>query len=308
MAVAIAANLRNAFLESPSRLICDADITDTNEHKKKNNPRLVMEKFLGAKTNDFLRNEFPVLGFGLVASLHCIAGLDKYLKFLPRSVGKFLDQHSLSVTKVTKAINFLFKGIECLSVGRSVEGALKLILPIFFFKSKLENFFALTGMVSGLTMMEASQIPKTNLMPNNNDLLGNLKNNLHATTAMYQEIFGGKNLDYNHLFFAGGNVKLIGSVLGTIFERNDFLRKTFSVIRNGGSMIADVSKFFQKDINWKISGSLYPLASIFDMIQNLINNLDERRIFAHLSFAANALANFFYLNITKARTDGTYKV
>lgn len=279
-----------------------------NQEQSKNTKDCYMENFLGKTTHKFLRNEFPVLGFGLTSVLHCLIGLHKYFNFLPKSLGEFLDLNLFKATKFVKAINYFLKGAECLSVGRGMEGLFKLFLPLLFLKSKLENFFSFTGIISGLTMMEASQIPKTNKMPNNAQILGNIKNNVEATKLMYQEIFNRKNLDYNHLFFSGGNVKLIGSILGTIFENNGLLRRASALIRNGGSIAADISKFFQRDINWKISGSFFSMASIFDIWQNFIDNSDRRRAIAHLSIAAKTLANFFYLNITKARTDGTYKI
>ena len=276
--------------------------------KISNNKTAVLENFFGPKVLDFVRNKFPILGFGLVSTAHLLSGLHMLFNILPSGIGDFLDKNSLKATKLVKSINYLLKGIESLLVGRGVEAMTKLILPFIYFRSKLENFHTMSGIISGLGMIEASQIPKTMQMKNTDHFFNNFKNNFLATKKMIQEIFSFKNLTKDHLFFGGGLIKFTGSLLGTIFEENKYLRRLYTLVRNTGSITADVSKFFQNDINWIISGTLFPIGSLLDIIQNFTDDTKQRRAFSHLSFVANSMANFFYLNITKSRTDGTYKI
>lgn len=276
--------------------------------KINNSKTAVLENLLGPRVLDFARNKFPIIGFGLVSTAHLLSGLHMFFNILPSGIGDFLDKNSLKATKLVKSINYLLKGVESLLVGRSVEAMTKLILPFIYFKSKLENLHTMSGIISGISLVEASQIPKTIHMKNTNHFFNNFINNFITTKEMIKEIFNFKKLTKDHLLFVGGLIKFIGSLLGTIFEENTQLRRFYTIIRNTGSVAGDVSKLFQKDINWIISGTLFPIASLFDIIQNFTDDTKQRRAFSHLSFVANSLANFFYLNITKSRTDGTYKI
>ena len=292
-----------------TRLAYKEPKTNQSEKIKSSKDNTVkLEAIFGKRTTSFLRDKFPIIGFSFISVAHLLSGLHMFFDFLPKPLGQFLDKHSLQATKLIKSVNYLFKGVESMIVGRGVEALTKLSLPFIYLRSKLENFHTLSGIISGLTMLEASQVPKTIKMKDTNNFFKNFKNNFSAAAEMYKEIFNFKNLNQNHLFFSGGNIKFIGSLLGAVFEQNTVLRRIYTLVRNAGSIAADVSKFFQNDINWKISGTLFPVASLFDTIQNFTDYEKHRRAFAHLSFTANALANYFYLNITKARTDGTYKI
>jgi hypothetical protein len=107
-------------------------------------------------------------------------------------------------------------------------------------------------------------------------------------------------------FCAWGN--FLGAILGFFVGNNHSspLGKLASLLRNAGGVGCDWAKFIHPDINNKISALLYLGVSGFDFAKSFAND-SSANIMSHFSLALNNFANYYYVNTTKATTDGDFK-
>lgn len=270
----------------------------------------------------FVRDQLPVIGYGSASVLHLIAGVNKLGKFvLPKSIGDIIDKYSLTLSKAVNVANYTYKGIEALSGKRAWEGLARLAYSLIVPFVPLESVFSASGISSGLTMMEQAQRHKLKDLPPAQSLGEDLKRNFVAFKDMCVESLQGlpfisknpkifvspsKEQGHSMFFCAWGN--FLGAILGFFVGNNHSspLGKLASLLRNAGGVGCDWAKFIHPDINNKISALLYLGVSGFDFAKSFAND-SSANIMSHFSLALNNFANYYYVNTTKATTDGDFQ-
>ncbi len=263
-----------------------------------------------------LRDKIPAAGLALASTMHLIAGFSKATKSLPEGLENFFNQKSLWVSKAANLYNFLIKGVSALEHGRSWDGIGRLAYSIAPFAS-LENFFLFSGLSSGISMMEQGH--KDKVKPSKNlfeDFINNAKAFKEKIIEIYQAglgkdrmIFRGRDFEEQHkgTMFVSAFGNFFGAALGVLFpDKGSPLRKAAAIIRNLGGIGCDYGKLLHADINNRLSGGIYLAVSGLDILQTFTPE-PFATVLSHLSLATNNLANFFYVNTSSGRDDGTYK-
>lgn len=266
------------------------------------------------KTN-FIRERLPQLGTALAAGMHAFAGASKAVKFLPDGMTNFLDKNSTNVTKIVNVGNYLMKGLEAISKGRAWDGIGRLMYPIVVPFMDQEDVFLSSGLSSGITMFEQGQRHKVGEIKT---LAGDFTGNLKAFGGMISDIkrngfgkdrllFVPENKEKGHTMWLGANGNFFGALLGLAAGKGKSpLKKFASIVRNAGGIVCDWGKIMSPDINNKISGITYLMVSVLDVLQ-AFSPEPLASTLSHFSLAINNIANYFYVNTSKATSDGTYQ-
>ena len=265
----------------------------------------------------WIRDYIPAAGLAVASAMHIIAGLDKLKNVLPESLSSIFDKYALGVSKASNLLNYLAKGASALIHGRSWDaiGRLAFLVPSF---ASQENFFLFSGVSSGITMMEQGHI---DYVKKSSNLAEDFVNNCKAFKNKIVQVFSKGFFNKDRLVFRGREIEekhkgtmfissfgnFFGAILGMISPNKDSsLRKVAAIVRNIGSAGCDWGKFFHKDINNKLSAVAYAGVSVLDILQTFYDG-STSRILSHFSLAINNLANFFYVNTSKARDENTYE-
>ena len=280
-----------------------------NEANKKT--KTIMQTPLG----DFLRDKFPAFALATASGMHIVAAFGKATEILPKSIENFFNKSSLHVSKLANLFNYSVKGISALAHGRSWDGIGRLAFWIAPF-ANLENFFLFSGISSGITMMEQGHID--HVKPSSN-IFEDFKHNTQAFFTKIKEVatngisnpfkpnFREKEEKNKRVMFVSAFGNFFGAVLGIISpEKNSALRKVASIVRNLGGIGCDIGKFFHPDMDNRISAAAYGVVSILDVMQTFAPE-PFSTILSHLSLATNNLANFYYVNTSKKRDEGSYQ-
>ncbi len=274
-------------------------------------------KALIATNNDFYRiarDTIPQIGLSAASIAHCASGLNRLVKFLPKSIGDLLDTHAQKLSKGANIFNYIVTAADAFLHKRSVDGLARAAYPAVIPFVNLEDMYMASGFSSGTTMMEKALQDKTKSMPENKELGGNLINNLKAFGSMWKEItqdgMGGlvtRVLNVkkapNPLMFLGGNFNFLGAFLGVAFGKSsDVIRKVATLIRNLGSMSTDVAKLFCGESNFLIAGLAYVAVSVLDIIKDYAPG-ESKRTLSHFGVAINNFANYYYLKASKVRSN-----
>ncbi|MEY3369783.1 MAG: hypothetical protein RLZZ361_453, partial [Cyanobacteriota bacterium] len=270
----------------------------------------------------FVRDQLPVLGYGGASVMHLLAGLSKLGKFiLPKSLADFIDKYSLTLSKAVNVANYTYKGIEALAGKRAWEGLARLAYSAIVPFVPLESVFSASGISSGLTMMEQAQRHKLSHLAPAQSLGEDLKRNFSAFKQMCLEslqglpfiskspkVFVSKSKEKGHTMFLCAWGNFLGAILGFFAgnNHNSPIGKLASFLRNAGGVGCDWAKFIHPDINNKISAVLYLGVSGFDFAKSFTNDASAN-VMSHFSLALNNFANYYYVNTTKATTDGEFQ-
>ena len=263
-----------------------------------------------------LRDKVPELGLALASGMHLIAGFAKATQTVPESITKFFDKHALTASKVANLWNYIAKGATALMNGRSWDGIGRLayILPSF---ASLENFFLFSGISSGITMMEQGHLDKVKESKN---LFEDFANNSKAFVEKIKEVYNA-GLGKDRIVFRNQKVEekfkgtmfvsafgnFFGALLGMISpDKNSKLRKVAAVVRNLGGLGCDWGKFTHPDPNNRNSAIAYLGVSVLDVVQTFTPE-PFASVLSHFGLTINNLANYFYVNTSKARDEKTYK-
>lgn len=270
----------------------------------------------------FVRDQLPLLGYFGASTLHLIAGLNKLGKLvLPKKLAEMVDKRSLTVSKITNVINNGYAGVEALIDKRAWEGLARIAYSVIIPFVPLESVFSASGISSGLTMMEQAQRHKLRHLAPAKSLGEDLKRNFSAFKEMCLESIQGlpfisknpkvfvspsKEQGHSMFFCAWGN--FVGAILGFFAGNNHSspIGKLASFLRNAGGLGCDWAKGIHNDINNRISGILYFGVSALDFAKSFVDD-NSANIMSHFSMVLNNFANLFYVNTTKATTDGKFK-
>jgi hypothetical protein len=270
----------------------------------------------------FVRDQLPVLGYFGASTLHLIAGLNKLGKLvLPNKLAEMIDKYSLTVSKIINVTNNGYAGIEALIGKRAWEGLARIAYSVIIPFVPLESVFSASGISSGPTMMEQAQRHKLSHLAPAQSLGEDLKRNFSAFKEMFVESIRGlpfiskerkifvsraKEKGHTMFFCAWGN--FLGAILGFFAgnNHNSFIGKIASFLRNAGGLGCDWAKGIHNDINNRISGILYFGVSALDFAKSFVDD-NSANIMSHFSMVLNNFANLFYVNTTKATTDGEFK-
>ena len=260
-----------------------------------------------SKIDNLLQTTVTIIGYGIASSLHTIAALDRTLKFLPRSLSKLIDDNVQYISKLVNTGVFLSKSINAFGAKRGCDGLGRLLNPLAVWFAPQEDMYLASGLSSGSTMINFSQkhLNDDDYEPETNRQ--NLNDHFKAYGQKWKELiqdgfFGSKSKltlnrskNQGHLMFLGGNLNFLGAALGmTIGQGSHSLKAFGSIVRNTGSVVCDVAKMIDEDINFVKAGIIYGIVSIFDVWQALISNKEKSRTLSHITQALNNCANYFY--------------
>ena len=216
-------------------------------------------------------------------------------------------------------INYTTKGIDALKHNRSWDAIGRFAYPAIVPFRDQEDLFLSSGISSGITMFEQGQRHK---VPNPNhpeSFFKNFSHNISAFTKMFSEIIKGglwgkkrkvfvhEDKEEGHTMFLGALGNFSGALLGILSGRGkSIMKKIATIIRNTGGIICDWGKLVSPDINNRISGGTYLIVSVLDIIQSLSPEPIASMI-SHISLAINNLANYFYVNTSKATSEGKFQ-
>jgi len=263
-----------------------------------------------------LRDKVPELGLALASGMHLIAGFAKATNTIPKSITDFFNTHALTASKTANLWNYVAKGVTALANGRSWDGIGRLayVIPVF---ASLENFFLFSGISSGITMIEQGHLDKVKKSSN---LIGDFVNNSKAFVEKIKEVYE-HGLGKNRIVFRGQKIEekfkgtmfvsafgnVFGAILGMISPSKDSkLRKLAALVRNLGGLGCDWGKFTHADPNNRYSAIAYLGVSVLDVVQTFTPE-PFATVLSHFGLTINNLANYFYVNTSKARDDKTYK-
>ena len=277
----------------------------------------------GAKVvKNFIREKLPAACYVTASAGHLIAGVGKLTDFIPEPLTEFLDKYALKFSKIVNVANYTYKGVEAIIDKRAWEGLSRLTYSAVVPWVPLESVFTYSGISSGTTMMEQAQrhkivYPKSKPMSIGEDLHENIK----AFGTMCRETFSGlwgknrkiflsvekeKKGGHTMFFCAWGNI--IGAVSGMLAGTNyqSLLGRFAVVIRNLGGVGCDWAKLIHPDTNNKLSAIFFGIVSLFDVAKSFTETQMSHTL-SHFSMSMNNFANYFYVNTTKATSDGTFK-
>lgn len=273
-----------------------------------------------AKTKqiNFIRDEIPKYGLTVASIMHVLASLSKAFKFLPQSLADFLHVNSTRLSKTFNFVNYTVKGADALQNNRSWDALGRLAYSAIVPFQDQEDLFLSSGISSGITMFEQGQRHKVTDADKPKSFAENFMHNLNAFPKMIEEIIQGglgkdrkifvhENNEKGHTMFLGALGNFGGALLGILSGRGkSTMKKVATMIRNVGGIICDWGKIVSPDMNNRISGFTYLAVSILDVAQSLAPEPLASTI-SHLSLAINNVANYFYVNTSKATSDGTFK-
>lgn len=273
------------------------------------------------KTNEsikFIRDDIPKYGLTVASIMHVLASLSKAFKILPQSLADFFHVNSTRLSKTFNFVNYTVKGVDALRHKRSWDALGRLAYSAIVPFQDQEDVFLSSGISSGITMFEQGQRHKVPNADKPKDIVENFKHNCSAYLKMIPEVlkifpwkdrkvFVHENNEKGHTMFLGAMGNFGGALLGILSGKGkSTMKKVATVIRNVGGIVCDFGKIVSPDWNNKISGGTYLLVSVLDIFQSLAPEPLASTI-SHLSLAINNVANYFYVNTSKATSDGTFK-
>ncbi len=299
----------------------DASATAANETKPeaaKPPANSFLSMFLDTKHPyyEMLRDTFPQYATVVASIVHFVSAINGFKSFLPQVIGDFIDKQALKLSKSINIYNYCITAVDAFLNKRSVDALARMAFPVVIPMVDVNDFFMASGFSSGGTMIEKSLQEKTKTMPHNNELLGNISNNVEGFMEMWKDLlkdglgaFGSKlwavwKGDYKSLMFVGANCNVLGALLGTtIGQFSGLMRKVATIVRIKGSIETDIAKIFSGDTNFTKAGIAYIVVAALDLIKDYAGQ--KARPTAHLSLATNNFANYFYLNASKERSKVT---
>lgn len=261
-----------------------------------------------------IRDTIPEFGLTLASITHCISGLDRLTKFLPKSLSNFIDTHAQKLSKAVNILNYIVTAGDAFWHKRSVDGLARSAYPIVIPSVSLEDMYTASGFSSGTTMVELAMRDKTEKMPNNDGFGANIINNLKAYKITWQELtsdgitaFFSKLLnvrkDYKPLTFVGGNFNFMGALLGLTFGQiSGSMRKLATLVRDIGSITTDLGKMFCGESNFAVSGAAYIVVALLDVAKDYAPG-ELKRTLSHFGVAISNFANYYYLRASKVRSE-----
>ncbi len=263
-----------------------------------------------AKQHSFIRDLAPIYGYSAACVLHILAGLSRISNLLPNSVGKFLDENAQKFSKLVNFLNYGGKSITAYKSNNSLDSISKGLLPAVIPWVSLENTFLAVGLISGTTMLSTAHHPR---ITNEKDFWGNLKQQWETYKQMGKELFtkeAWKKIRHNedtHLMYLGGNMNLFGGLIGmALGAGNKTFKAMGSLIRNVGGAVCDIAKILHGDVNYLISGALYIIIHVLDIVQT-VSNKERARTISHFVQGISSVANYFYTQPTNTMADHTFK-
>jgi len=267
---------------------------------------------------NFMRNKLPFYGACFASAMHVVAGTSKSLKILPEGMRNFFHQYSTMVSKWVNTANYVAKGSEAVYHGRAWDGLGRLAYPLAVLFADQNDVYLSSGLSSGITMMEQGQRHKK-AGKEINGLVEDFIENCKAWPVMMKEVIAGglfgpnrkvflpESREKGHTCFLGAHGNILGALLGILAGKGKSpLKNVATIVRNIGSFICDFGKIVSPDMNNRASGLLYGLVSVLDVAQ-AYSPEPYASIISHFSLAINNVANYFYVNTTKATTDKKYK-
>ena len=267
---------------------------------------------------NFIRDEIPKYGFTVASIMHVLASMSKAFKFLPQPLADFLHVNSTRLSKAFNFVNYTVKGADALKHNRSWDALGRLAYSAIVPFQDQEDLFLSSGISSGITMFEQGQRHKVLNPDKPKNLIENFGHNFSAFTKMIPEIIQGglgknrkifvhENNEKGHTMFLGALGNFSGALLGILSGKGkSTMKKIATIIRNVGGIVCDWGKIVSPDWNNKISGFTYLAVSMLDVAQSLAPEPLASTI-SHLSLAINNVANYFYVNTSKATSDGTFQ-
>jgi hypothetical protein len=271
------------------------------------------------KQINFIRDEIPKYGLTLASIMHIVSGLTRGANLLPDAVSEFLHKNSTRLSKTFNFVNYTVKGLDALKHKRSWDSLGRLAYSVIVPFQDQEDLFLSSGISSGITMFEQGQRHKVPNGDKPKSFSENFMHNIDAFKKMASEIFNGglwgpnrkvfvhEDKEEGHTMFLGAMGNFAGAVLGMLSGKGKSVTKQFAtLIRNAGGIVCDWGKIMSPDWNNKVSGITYLIVSVLDVAQSLAPEPLASRV-SHISLAINNLANYFYVNTSKATSDGNYK-
>ena len=295
-----------------------AESYDCMEGVHEDNP-IKKNKAKPDKQINFIRDEIPKYGLALASIMHITSGLTRGASVLPEAVSDFLHKNSTRLSKTFNFVNYTVKGLDALKHKRSWDALGRLAYSVIAPFQAQEDLFLSSGISSGITMFEQGQRHK---VPDGNkpkSCAENFMHNIGAFKKMMLEIFNGglwgpnrkvfvhEDREEGHTMFLGAIGNFSGALLGMLSGKGKSIKKIFATfVRNAGGIVCDWGKIMSPDWNNKVSGITYLIVSVLDVAQSLAPEPLASRV-SHISLAINNLANYFYVNTSKATSDGDYQ-
>lgn len=260
----------------------------------------------------------PVIAYSLSSFMHCLSGLGKiFPKIMPKSTAMIFDLVSLPFSQTVNIFNYIAKGLGALKHNRSWDALGRLLYPLAVLGAGRQDVFLYSGLSSGITMYEQGQRDK---VKNHSNLTENFADNFQVFLQMFKEIWAGglgsqrkifvsKDKEKGHTMFFSANGNFLGALLGivsNVLKLPDIFKFAASLLRNAGSIACDYAKIIHPDFNNRMSGIFYLVVSVFDLGKYFVDK-KYASAFADFSLASNNIANFFYVNTSKASDNKTYK-
>ncbi len=283
----------------------------------------------------YLPDQAVKIAYAFTPLCHLLAGLGKI--FAQDSAwAKFLDKFSLIATRIVNGLNYLDKGQDALRFGRSWDAIARFVYPIVSCFSSVEDLFGLTGFSSGLSMHTDAQKARVHKMLGNNynkppfnwkrlktEFIANCQVFPQLIKEIFESGFGknrklflpekapeGQAVEQGHTMALGGHLNFSGAILtlASLATKHSIkpLHVLAAVIRNAGSIISDFAKLTHPDPNYKKATIAYFIVSALDFSQSLVSPAIAA-IIGHFSQAFANIANYFYVNTSKATSDGAFK-
>ncbi len=256
------------------------------------------------------RDLAPIYAYSAACTLHLLAWLSRITNVIPKPIGKFLDENAQKFSKTVNCLNYGGKAVTAYKANNSLDSISKALLPIVIPWISLENTFLAVGLISGTTMLSTAHNPR---ISDNKSFFGNLQEHFKIYKEMGKELLakdGWRKLfdsGDTHLMFLGGNMNLFGGLLGIAMDRgNKTLKAAGSFVRNIGGAVCDVAKILHGDINYVISGALYIITHVLDIVQSM-SGKERARTISHFVQGISCVANYFYTQPTNTMADHTFK-
>lgn len=281
------------------------------------------------KNSADIAESINIASYVTASLLHLGAAFTNQFKgILPDFMARGLDKSAPILSKAVNSINSLQKGFMALKDRRSFDALARFAYPLIVPWMPVEEMYQATGISSGLAMWTDSQKHYLKNKEKSESLVTDFFDNIRVNIKLLKEMFTGlftkdrklfvsQAKDEGHTMALGGHLNFMGAAIcladkflhGTVKSVGHvtMLRRLGLWVRNIGSGVADYAKLIHPDKNHQRAAIGYVGTSAFDIAQGSTSDSDKANTLSHLSQAIGNIANYFYINTTKATTDGDFK-
>ena len=225
---------------------------------------------------------------------------------------KSIDSFALGASKVIHSINSGWLGIDALKDNRVLDGISKILDPLMSNFSSIENMNLTKGIAGCISILDLAQ---EKYADEDSGKLSNLRSNFSTTIKMCKDIYNSKffskdrkvfispDKEKGHSFAVAGHLTLLSSIIGlTVPSLNKFM----NFFRNIGGMIVNSVGMYHPDNHKKMSGSIFNIYAVLDMVQKFMPK-DHAHIINNINMALYNMGIYFYGNLSHKRTVNKFK-